>query len=326
MIWIEKAWYKKHFSFYLLLPFVPLFWLLSSLRRLCFKLGLKKADKPNIPVLVVGNITVGGTGKTPMVLTLIELAQKQGFVPGVISRGYKAQCQHFPHLIKDTDTANFVGDEPKLIAVRANVPVVIGADRVASAQLLADIGCNLVICDDGLQHYRLARDLELILLDGNRLLGNGCLLPAGPLREGKWRLKTTEFVIYNHLASQPLHFNVIPDEPRPLSKNTASVDISKVHWQVISGIGNPERFYQSIKELGLTIESKKSFIDHHQFTEQDFTAYRGKTVLMTEKDAVKCRDYDHGNLWYLPISAKLSPELMVKLTDQLEELKQRYGL
>ena len=198
---IEKVWFEsnpaKWWLVPLLLPLSALFFILSSFRRFAFNLGLSKSYSVKKPVIVVGNIGVGGNGKTPVVIHLVELAKKLCFTPGVISRGYGGKAESYPYALSEHSTTAQAGDEPILIFNRCRVPVVVGSDRVANAQKLIELGCDLIISDDGLQHYRLKRDLELIVVDGKRLFGNGLLLPAGPLREGTWRLNSADIVIYN---------------------------------------------------------------------------------------------------------------------------------
>ena len=177
---IEKVWFQKHpikwLLVPLLLPLSLLFWLLSSIRRLAFKLGFKETVRLNKPVIVVGNIGVGGNGKTPIVIYLVELLHSIGFTPGVISRGYGGKAPYYPYLLNQESNANLAGDEPILIYQRCNVAVAVGSDRIASGRLLIEQGCDILISDDGLQHYRLARDLELLIVDGKRLFGNGFII------------------------------------------------------------------------------------------------------------------------------------------------------
>lgn len=324
---IEQAWYQGGWVSWLLIPLSWLFAGLSALRRWLFKVGIKSTDKIDLPVIVVGNISVGGTGKTPMVLYLIERLKILGLRPGVISRGYGATTDTFPHWITPDDDAALVGDEPKLISQRACVPVVIAPDRVAAARVLArSQACDIIISDDGLQHYQLERDLEIILIDGQRKLGNGRLLPAGPLREGEWRLKTSDFVVYNGDKTQAMSMQIQASRPVPVMGNDNRALPKAVEWTLFSGIGNPQRFYQTVEQLGLSVVDNIEFADHHAFTEQDLIQYQDKHLLMTEKDAVKCQQWANDKAWYLPIEAKLSVQFEKAFFKQVLKIRDHYGI
>ena len=332
---IEKVWFYNHPAKYwlvpLLLPITGLFFLLSLVRRLVFSFGLLKSYKVDKPVIVVGNIGVGGNGKTPVVIHLVELAKKLGLKPGVISRGYGGSAEVYPYLLNKKSTSAQSGDEPILIYQRCHVPVVVGSDRVANAQLLIAQGCDLIISDDGLQHYRLQRDLELIIIDGKRLFGNGMLLPAGPLREGLWRLQHTDLLVYN--GSKPANLNpanLNPDNlngvnDKSLLMALAASELIQINtgkkvllndflnqWQVvnaIAGIGDPQRFFDTLQVLGFNLESQQGFVDHKKFIIDDFNQFKTNLpLLMTEKDAVKCQTFAQDNWWYLPVSAQFSEQ------------------
>lgn len=322
---IEKVWFKQHSAKYwlvpLLLPLSALFYLLSNIRRFAFSLGLFKSYKVDVPVIVVGNIGVGGNGKTPVVVHLVELMKTLGFKPGVISRGYGGKAELYPYLLDDTSTSAKAGDEPILIYQRCHVPVVVGSDRVANANQLIAQGCDIVISDDGLQHYRLQRDVELIIVDAKRLFGNGLLLPAGPLREGTWRLQQADFVIYNGVHT-PKADNV---NAKSLSMTLAGNELINVknaeklsltdflqQWKsvnAIAGIGDPQRFFDTLQVMGFNIVKQQGFIDHKDFTTNDFNQFKTDLpLLMTEKDAVKCQAFAQDNWWYLPVSAHFSEQ------------------
>ena len=322
---IEKVWFKKHQAKYwlvpLLLPITGVFYLLSSARRLAFSLGLLKSYKIEKPVIVVGNIGIGGNGKTPVVVYLVELTKEQGFKPGVISRGYGGNAENYPYLLDESSTTSQAGDEPILIYQRCHVPVVVGADRVANAQMLIKQGCNIIISDDGLQHYRLERDLEIVVIDGKRLFGNGLLLPAGPLREGTWRLQQADLVIYNGSISR--HSTVLNDESLLMTLAASELihiktgeKISLVsflkRWQAvnaIAGIGDPQRFFDTLQTLGFNLVKQQGFIDHKDFTTDDFNQFKTDLpLLMTEKDAVKCQAFAPENWWCLPVNAQFSEQ------------------
>ncbi len=331
---IEKVWFDSHPAKWLLvpllLPLTAIFWLLSSLRRLNFKLGLSKSHQLTKPVIVVGNIGVGGNGKTPIVIYLVELSRTLGLTPGVISRGYGGKAPHYPYLVNANSTPLEAGDEPILIQHRCQVPVAVGSDRIASAELLIKQGCDIVISDDGLQHYRLQRDVELVIVDGKRLFGNGLLLPAGPLREGQWRLSTSDLVIYNGKVTTNIN-NVFEAIDMTLAatelcnlqtgERIELFDFIETHAYVnaIAGIGAPQRFFDTLKKHSFVIEKQQSFVDHHSFTLADFSAFDDNIpLLMTEKDAVKCRDFCKPNWWYLPVDATFTQAEQQVLRDKIK--------
>ncbi|MCI2285513.1 tetraacyldisaccharide 4'-kinase [Colwellia sp. MSW7] len=322
---IERVWFQKHRAKYwlvpLLLPFSALFYLLSLVRRLAFKLGVFKSIHVDAPVIVVGNIGVGGNGKTPVVVHLVALAKSLGFTPGVISRGYGGKADTYPYLLDDTSTSVQAGDEPILIHQRCHVPVVVGADRVADANKLIEHGCDLIISDDGLQHYRLARDVELIIVDAKRLFGNGLLLPAGPLREGQWRLTDADLVIYNgdHMGSgaQVKHDSIMMTLAASELINIKTGEKQLLtqffnQWRSVNaaaGIGDPQRFFDTLQTLGFNIVKQQGYVDHKSFTLDDFNQFKTDLpLLMTEKDAVKCQLFAQDHWWYLPVSAQFSEQ------------------
>lgn len=262
-----------------------------------------------VPVVVVGNITVGGTGKTPMVVWLVEWLRAQGWKPGVVSRGYRASAGgDMPYLVSADDDAVAAGDEPLLIARRTRVPVAICRRRPAAVVMLIEKhGCDIVVSDDGLQHYRLWRDIEIAMLDGRRRLGNGRCLPSGPLREPADRLDEVDFVLVAEGSPAPGEFgvNIVMgearrigslDELRPLTAFAGK----PVH--AVAGIGNPERFFSALERAGLSV-IRHPLPDHHPIAPRDIAFGDGRAVLMTEKDAVKCRAFASPDTWYVPIEA-----------------------
>lgn len=316
---IEKVWFYQHPAKWLLVPLLLplslLFFLLTSLRTTLYRLGIKPSVKTQLPVVVVGNIGIGGNGKTPVVIYLIEQCQQLGIKSGVISRGYGGSASHYPYLLDDTSSAKEAGDEPYLIYQRCKVPVVVGADRIASAKVLAEQGCQLIIADDGLQHYRLQRDIEVIVIDGKRLFGNGFLLPAGPLRETKARLKSTSHLILNGELINPEKFK-FPYASMQLkatkvvnlqSGSSLSIDAFCAQYakvNAIAGIGDPQRFFSTLASLGLTLDKYKGFVDHQAYSQTSFAEFdEDIPLLMTEKDAVKCHVFAQKHWWYLPVDA-----------------------
>lgn len=318
---IEKVWFHQNIAKWwlvpLLAPITLLFWLLSGLRRLLFKLGLKQQINLDCPVVVVGNIGVGGNGKTPVVVHLVEQLTKHGIKVGVLSRGYGGAAPYYPYLLTDESTALETGDEPILIYQRCGIDVAVGSDRIASAKLLINQGCQLIISDDGLQHYRLGRDYEICVIDGKRLFGNGLLLPSGPLREFPSRLQSLDTIIVNGELSKAIDTwisnyysmslqafsvcNLHSGKNIPLDEFLA--EQPKVN--AIAGIGDPQRFFDTLTKLGFALAQQQGFNDHQAYNADTFSVFTDKTpLLMTEKDAVKCRHFAQVNWWYLPVEAK----------------------
>ena len=289
--------------------------------------GILPSYKMPVPVIVVGNISVGGTGKTPLLIGLCEHLIRQGFRPGVVSRGYGATNTDV-HSVATDDEATTCGDEPLLIRRRTGCPVYIGKDRVEAAKrLLAENECDVILSDDGMQHYRLKRDIEIAVIDTQRKSGNGFCLPAGPLREPESRLRHVNMVVHHGSPENEYNFslefgevyNLVTGETRKLE----SFANARVH--AIAGIGHPARFFEQIRGSGLQV-IEHAFPDHHQYTHEDIDFTDGLPVLMTEKDAVKCRNpartvrYNPSgtNIWYVPVSAKISNRLINDLTELIK--------
>lgn len=330
---INKIWYQGHPLHWFLLPFSALFALISATRRALFRLGIKSQATVSVPVIVVGNITVGGSGKTPTVIYLIELLRQQGFTPGVISRGYGANIDGVK-VVELNASAAEVGDEPAMIVARTQVPMAVGSKRVDAANALlahtaikhntnSSAPVDVIICDDGLQHYALARDIELVVIDGQRGLGNRHLLPAGPLREGSWRLDTADFVVINGAEAQKGQFEMQLMPTGVMSVATEShlaFDASKP-LAAIAGIGNPARFFDALKAQGFNVHHTHAFDDHQAYTAAELTEVAaGFPLLMTEKDAVKCRAFAQENWWFLAVDAKLSPQFDQQLVTRLRHV------
>ncbi|MBT1063185.1 tetraacyldisaccharide 4'-kinase [Bowmanella sp. Y26] len=317
--WLEKRWYQPDALIWLLLPLTILFWLLSAFRRLLFRLGIKRSIRVDAPVIVVGNISVGGNGKTPMVIRLCQLLKQQGFHPGVVSRGYGGKAPYYPYSLTMNSDPKLVGDEPVMMRHHIGCPMVVDPDRVRGAKyLIAEHKCNIIVCDDGLQHYRLARDIEILVMDGERRNGNGYLLPMGPLREGPWRMKTVDFVVVNGGVAQEGEY-LMSLEPGQLvnvkyPSQTQSISELKRPAIAMAGIGNPERFFKLLATRQVKLKERLVFADHHPFKDGDIP---DDLVLMTEKDAVKCRDFARSQWWYLPVSAKLTEQFKQRLLEKI---------
>lgn len=321
--WFERAWQQGSPVLWLLAPLTLLFILVSGLRRLLFRLGILPSARMPVPVIVVGNLSVGGNGKTPVVLYLIELLRRHGYKVGVISRGYGGQSETWPQWVaQDTDPA-LVGDEPALIVQRTGAPMAVGPDRIKAAQLLLERAkVDVIVADDGLQHYRLQRDIELVVVDGERRFGNGFRMPMGPMREPVSRLKSVDMVICNggrHQAGEypmslaPDHLKAVDGTDRPFDPDMEIV--------AMAGIGNPPRFFTSLEEQGLSPLRCVPFADHYLYSEAELAALTpdGELLLMTEKDAVKCRGFARPNWFYLPVTANLPEDFDGALLSRLKE-------
>lgn len=288
-------------------------------RRALYRYGWLRSVRLACPVIVVGNITVGGTGKTPLTLALVKALRERGYRPGVVSRGYGGS-RHEPTLLGETPNPAEVGDEPSLIRA-SGAPVAIGRDRPAAAQLLLDAGCNVLIADDGLQHYRLARDIEICVIDGNRRFGNARLLPAGPLREPLQRLQQVDFRVCN--GGQPQAGEVLMRLQGGLARalsdghEQALARFSSTRVHAVAAIGHPQRFFSSLAEQGLEV-IPHPFPDHHAFTAMDLAFGDELPVLMTEKDAVKCRAFVQPHWWSVPVQAQLPAAFYEALCTKLE--------
>jgi tetraacyldisaccharide 4'-kinase len=301
----------------------PLSWLfrgLALLRRSFYRLGLFKSVRLPVPVIVIGNISVGGTGKTPLVLYLAQALAKQGFKPGIITRGYGSDESGPREVDPDGETAVY-GDEPLLLARRSGCPVWVGRNRPEAARaLLTHSDCDLLISDDGLQHYALQRDIEIAVVDGDRGFGNGFHLPAGPLREGKSRLKEVDLMVVQGSfdgAGYPMHLQigaVVSLSDNSLRKDMSSFSGDQVH--AMAGIGNPTRFFRSLRDHGINIIEHR-FPDHHRFVAHEICPADDLAVIMTEKDAVKCRRFSQPRHWYVEVAAKLDEKFMLRLNELL---------
>ncbi len=305
--WLLAAWYGKGAGGWILAPLGWLMRLLGALRRLSYRSGLLPRHSAGVPVIVVGNITVGGTGKTPLVIWLVERLREAGLQPGVLTRGYGGRGGRFPLAVNGDSDPAVAGDEAVLIAQKTRVPVVASPDRVAGARRLARDGAKVIVCDDGLQHYRLRRDFELAVVDGARLFGNGRHLPAGPLREPPSRLDQVDAVVVNGdstLLPGASGMTVTGDRAVNLltGESRAIASLAGEPVLAVAGIGNPQRFFAMLERHGLIIE-RREFADHARLSPADLAG--PGPVLMTEKDAVKCRTFATEKHWYVPVAAKL---------------------
>ena len=306
-------------------PVSWLFRLLAWMRRQAYRTGLFQRHRLPVPVIVVGNISVGGTGKTPLVIWLAAHLKTLGYNPGIVARGYGAQVGKTPRQVDAGSSAEEVGDEPLLMARRTCCPVFVAPNRVAAAHaLLKNSDCNVIISDDGMQHYALGRDIEIAVVDGRRRFGNGLCLPAGPLREPPSRLARVALVIVNGVADPNEHsMQITVGKAVNLSNPELVCDLDtfsgkQVH--AVAGIGNPQRFFQLLKEHGLQVKAK-AFPDHHPFAKTDITPDDERPLFMTEKDAVKCKSFAQPRHWYLPIDIEVDEAFANRLTELLRGLK-----
>lgn len=326
MTWLERQWYRWTPWHALLLPLSLLFWLLSALRRALYRLGWLASVKLPVPVIVVGNIAVGGTGKTPLVIALVALLREQGYQPGIISRGYRGKST-LPRPVRSDSDPLEVGDEPVLLAMKAACPVWVGQNRIEAGMALLGRHpeVNVIVSDDGLQHYRMQRDVEIVVIDAERWFGNGQLLPAGPLREPPLRLKQADVVVINGwLPGAPLQRreftmqlkgDLLYNLRNPTLRARPEIFAGQtVH--AVAGIGHPERFFKHLKKLGMRF-SEHPFPDHHAFIPSDLPFLESDVILMTEKDAVKCVDFVGDNVWVLPVVATLDPGVGLAVLEKL---------
>lgn len=325
----QRLWYqrKSRWLMVLLLPLSALFWLVSSLRRVGYRVGLLRSHRVQRPVIVVGNITVGGTGKTPFVMLLTSMLQSKGYRVGVVLRGYGGSSAHWPRDVEPSSPTAEVGDEAVLHAARTGALVVAGPDRVAAAERAIERGADIVICDDGLQHYRLARNAEIAVLDSDRQLGNRCLLPAGPLREPASRLNAVDLIVHTRRSPTSATtgsvvtttaqlgdaINLLTGEHRQLS----AFGGTRVH--AVAGIGNPEAFFAGLRGAGLQVDAR-GLPDHAAITPADISFSGDAPVLMTEKDAVKCRGFADIRHWAVRLETTLSDVDAQRVNDLLDRV------
>jgi tetraacyldisaccharide 4'-kinase len=323
--WLQEVWYEGRGGGFWLRPLSRVYAFGAALHRAPYSLGLRRARRVGVPVAVVGNLTAGGTGKSPLVAALATAVAARGVAVGILTRGHGA-ARTAPRRIGADDDARQAGDEPLMLARATGLPVVAAVDRTAGAALLRAAGVQLVICDDGLQHHALARDLEIVVVDAVRGLGNGRLLPAGPLREGPSRLGTVDWVVLHDTAPQAaatltargregvLRMSLVPGPARRLAGGDASAEAfrplsafagQRVH--AVAGIGDPRRFFAMLRAAGIE-PVEHPFPDHHALSVDDLAFGDGAPVLMTAKDAVKCRASADPRLWEVPVSARLDPD------------------
>lgn len=338
---IERIWYgESRVWSWLLAPLSWLFGLIVAVRRAAYRRRLFAVHRASVPVIVVGNLSVGGTGKSPFVAWLVAQLSARGFHPGVLARGYGAPVQGAVR-VTATSTAAMVGDEAVMLAQSTGSPVVVAPRRADGAKLLEHLGVDCIVCDDGLQHLALARDLEIVLVDAARGFGNGRLLPAGPLRESVRRLNSVDFVVvqgarveaagtdvprawqgwHGTFAMRLAQQYVIPVSAAPVAASSSRTIESFAGQSVhaVAGIGHPARFFAALRAAGLR-PIEHPFADHHAFRPEDISFDDNLPVLMTAKDAVKCSAFADGRCWQVPVTAQLEPDGGRALLDHIENI------
>jgi len=319
---LDHYWYARSPWLILLTPLSLLYRVVVWLRRNAYRSGILSSYRLARPVIVVGNVTAGGTGKTPLVAWLAGYLQRKGLRPGIVARGYGGKASSWPQQVRADSDPGIVGDEAVMLAGMTGCPMAVAPDRVAAARELLDHSdCDVIISDDGLQHYALQRDLEIAVIDGVRRFGTGFLLPAGPLREPLRRLREVDLVVVNGLAGGGEYSMRMltgqarrlrdPEQPRALA------DFRGQSVHAVAGIGNPTRFFQALQQHGMRVEGH-AFPDHHRYQPEDIRFGDGRPVFMTEKDAVKCHQFANGNEWVVPVRAEMSKEFCRQLDALLD--------
>ncbi|MBS3803396.1 MAG: tetraacyldisaccharide 4'-kinase [Oleiphilaceae bacterium] len=328
--WVDRLWYGSGRPLWPLWPLAQLYRRVAASRR--EKAQLDQASLP-VPVIVVGNITAGGTGKSPLTAWLVETLLEEGWRPVILSRGYRGKAESYPLLVDGNTDAAAGGDEPVMLARQTGCPVVVDPRRVRGAQwaIARNLG-NILVCDDGLQHYALPRDIELAVFDGQRGLGNGAPIPVGPLREDPERLAQVDFVIGNggvlETVAHPAQYlmTLAPTALRRVASGEAgNAETEPLAWlqgrpvRAVAGIGNPERFFDTLRSLGARVRSM-ALPDHHDFSRSDLAVEPGEHLVMTAKDAVKCRHIAHDRCWALEVKARLPEAFRAALLARLAQV------
>jgi tetraacyldisaccharide 4'-kinase len=319
---LDYYWYVRSPWMILLTPLSLVYRIVIWLRRSAYRIGLFSSHKLPVPVIVVGNITVGGTGKTPLVAWIAHHLKAVGYHPGVVSRGYRGKARSWPQQVRPDSDPAMVGDEAVLLADICKCPMSVAPNRVAAAAALIEHNnCDIIVSDDGLQHYALQRDVEIAVIDGIRRFGNGLSLPAGPLREPLKRLTEVDIVVVNGLGSgNEFPMKMKSEVAIKLIDNEQRCKLSEFNEQpvhAIAAIGNPERFFSSLRQAGMLVE-EHAFPDHYFFRKEDITFDDNRPVLMTGKDAVKCRHLAGVNHWYVPVNIIMTAEFPVRIKELLE--------
>lgn len=322
--WLAQAWSSaRHPVSILLLPLGWLVQVLTGLKRYLYAQGLRRSFHAGVPTIVVGNIIVGGGGKSPLVLELAERLRARGRQPAILARGYGGSAVATPREARRDSLVAEVGDEAVMLARSTLVPVVVCADRVAAARFAAQLGADVLVSDDGLQHYRLQRDAEIVVVDGQYGFGNQRCLPAGPLRESMSRLETVDLVVHKNPEHGERGYTL---EPTALCKLDGSVSKAPAALRheasaAVAGIGQPESFFRTLEQLGYAIE-RHAFPDHYAFVAGDFAGFSGRQVITTAKDAVRIDKHWCNNVWFLQTRARLNPAAHASVDALLDRVLQ----
>lgn len=331
---LQQLWYERPRPALWLLPLSTVFALIVRLRSWAFRIGLLRSTKLNRPIIVIGNLTVGGTGKTPLVIWLANALAAHGHRVGVITRGYGGKAKSWPQAVQANSDPLAVGDEAVLMAQQTRALIYAGPDRVAAAEQAIAAGAEVVISDDGLQHYRLQRDLEWVVVDASRLFGNGSLLPAGPLREPVQRLERADRVLLNQRVPDKALATTIPQVAYRISltqlrslhsgelRSLASLRGQQVH--VVTGIGNPEGFLQALRAEDIRLNARV-LPDHARLTVDDIEFGDALPVLMTEKDAVKCARFADNRHWAVGAEVLLAETDRAMLLQSVQQCLASYA-
>ncbi|WP_051168343.1 tetraacyldisaccharide 4'-kinase [Marinospirillum minutulum] len=333
--WVEKHWYATEpGGLKWLLPLEKLYLKLFNRHQQAYKSGKKTSHHPGVPVIIVGNIHVGGSGKSPLVAALAKHFAGLGYKPGIVSRGYGGKAKHYPQRVTSYSNPKEVGDEPLMLAQQTKLPLAVDPNRATAANLLVkEEGCDLIIADDGLQHLGLARDIELVVIDGARGMGNGHCLPVGPLREPRHRLSEVDWVV---CQTQTLPLNL----PLKNTQQSYTLEFSgwrrgDGHWQkdcpfkageainALAAIGNPQRFFKQLEELNLKVTGYP-LADHAELNQQHLTAFDQKPLVMTAKDAVKLQEWMNEKHWIAEVTANLHPEFLCQLQEEVADIYKSY--
>lgn len=326
--WLQYVWYEGGTGYWFLLPLSGIYWLIASLRGLLYRVRVLPIEHLEVPVIVVGNLTVGGTGKTPVAVWLAKEFKQRGFAPGIVSRGYGGSKSSSPMRVDEASDPAVVGDEPVLLARRSACPVAVDRNRVRAAKMLVESGVDLIIADDGLQHLRLARDYEICVLDGRRWLGNRLLLPAGPLRETKRRLDSVDQILVNGELRET---GMTTNEQNAISFKLRAPEVCRLNGSLtraidrfdgttvhaVAAIGNPARFFDMLRKHGMEV-IEHGYPDHAQIHLDALKFDDELQVLMTEKDAVKFGTRVEDRFWYVPVDINMDAALAGPWIEQME--------
>lgn len=328
---IESFWYSRSKVLWLFWPINLLFLLLVVAKRFLYQTGVLKINRFKKPVVVVGNISVGGTGKTPFINQLVRLLAKKGIKAGIVSRGYLCKVDRFPHQVVECNRTNEVGDEAFMQFAdlnrrsNLNIPIVIDPDRSRAVRFMIENNqVDIVISDDGMQHYQMGRVLEIVLFDAERRFGNQFILPLGPLREPLWRIRQADFVVqnghsYNDYSEYRSTLKVTSFVHILSGEKLSTSNFSGKKVNAIAGIGHPDRFFKSLEAVSL-ITRRKVLPDHYDFTKADFDDFGNETVIMTEKDSVKCLSFALENWYYLKVEMQFEENLRHELVSEISKL------